>query len=119
MNVKDVLQEVAAMLENRAGVNAVFGEPVVRGDVTVIPVARVAVCGGGCNCSRSEESGESGRGLGLSARTVPVGYIEIGATEACFVEIRDRNRQVLAGLGVAAFGIWTLGRVLSRLIKKR
>ena len=57
-----------------------FGDPVERGDVTVIPVARARWgFGGGGGRNRRNEPGSGGGG---GASVSPIGYIEIHADGA-------------------------------------
>jgi uncharacterized spore protein YtfJ len=55
--------------------SVIYGEPVERGDVTVIPVARARWgFGGGGGRNRRDEPGAGGGG---GAMVTPIGYIEI------------------------------------------
>jgi uncharacterized spore protein YtfJ len=81
------------------GAATLFGEPVERGEVTVIPVSRAAFGFGGG--SGPEQVGGAGGGGGGSAW--PVGYIELRGSETRFRPIIDPRPLVLA----AAFGLAT------------
>jgi hypothetical protein len=73
---------------SRAGVQAVFGEPVERDGVTVIPVGRVLWgCGGGE--FRGGQAGEDGEGSGGGGGVLasPAGYIEISGGTAAYRRI--------------------------------
>jgi uncharacterized spore protein YtfJ len=76
--VNDVLDRVAESVGTRANVAAVFGEPIEREGLTVIPVAkaRFGFGGGGGSGAREGEDG-SGGGGGGGAAVSPVGYIEV------------------------------------------
>lgn len=80
------LAGVAERIGARASVTAVFGEPIERGDVTVIPVARVRWGFGGGQGEGGEAAGAtgSGSGGGGGAAADPVGYVEIGPAGAVF-----------------------------------
>jgi uncharacterized spore protein YtfJ len=79
----DLLERLAARVGGRAGVDAVFGPPIERGDVTVIPVARIRWgFGGGGGASEAEQASGSGGGGGVAAD--PIGYIEVGRAGAEF-----------------------------------
>jgi uncharacterized spore protein YtfJ len=101
MNPVELVQTVKEQVEKSANVRAIFGEPIEKGDVTVIPVARVRVCGGGGGgqgkSNHSPEEG-SGGGLGFHLTASPVGYIEIAN-------------------GTARFERWRL--ILSKIIQQR
>jgi hypothetical protein len=59
-------------------VSAVFGEPIERDGVTVIPVARVSLgFGVGAGTRQRESQIGDGGGGGGGAAAVPLGYIEI------------------------------------------
>lgn len=80
------LDAMAERIGARASVTAVFGEPIERGDVTVIPVARVRWGFGGGQGEGGEAGGPTGSGLGGGggASADPVGYVEIGPAGATF-----------------------------------
>jgi hypothetical protein len=80
------LEGIAERIGARASVTAVFGEPVERGDITVIPVARVRWGFGGGQGEGGEAAGPTGRGSGGGggAAADPVGYVEIGPAGAIF-----------------------------------
>ncbi|MBA4181189.1 MAG: hypothetical protein C0506_11425 [Anaerolinea sp.] len=104
------LEGLAARLGLSARAGAVFGDPVEKGSVTVIPVAKVRYGFGGGSGSDTKETGDgekhdegSGGGGGLSAS--PVGFIEIHDGFAEFKRINDPLASVpviLAG-GAAAW----------------
>ena len=71
-----LINELAERLERGGRAAAVFGQPVERERVTVVPVARARwMVGGGTGQDRSEQ--ESGAGGGGAVDVKPVGYIEI------------------------------------------
>jgi uncharacterized spore protein YtfJ len=80
------MERLAERIGARASVTAVFGEPVERGDLTVIPVARVRWGIGGGTGSGGDEAGSSGEGSGGGGGVAadPVGFVEIGPDGATF-----------------------------------
>ena len=96
--------EILAALAERLGAtftaSSVFGTPVERDGVTVIPVAaiRFGFGGGGGEDASSEQRGEGGGGGGLGG---PAGYIEIKDGESRFVPIVHPARVAVLGSGVA------------------
>ena len=70
----------------------VFGEPVERAGITVIPVAKARWgFGGGAGQSKHDSGGskqEEGAGGGGGVQVTPVGFIEIKNNEANFRPIR-------------------------------
>ena len=73
-----VLQRIGQTVGQGATVSTVFGEPVEREGITVIPVAKARFGfggGGGAGARRSADG--SGGGGGGGAIVSPVGYIEV------------------------------------------
>lgn len=81
-----LLDRLADRIGARAQAAAVFGQPVERGDVTVIPVARAAWGFGG---GAGGEVGAEGAGGGGGGMVSPLGYIEVRDSGAEFRPIRD------------------------------
>jgi uncharacterized spore protein YtfJ len=103
-------QTFVERLAQRVGANfgaaTLFGEPVERGEVTVIPVSRAAFGFGGG--SGPEEAGGSGGGGGGMAW--PVGYIELRGSETRFRPIIDWRPLVLAAASGLAAGLVAAAR---------
>ncbi len=82
--MNDIPSMLADRVGSRASARAVFGDPVERDGVTVIPVARVrwGFGGGGGRGGHEKDEGE-GSGGGGGASASPAGYIQIadGAAE--------------------------------------
>ncbi|WP_214108007.1 spore germination protein GerW family protein [Acrocarpospora catenulata] len=114
MNVIDMIDKA----REAAAVDRVFGRPITQGDVTVIPVARIAGGGGGGGGGghKGEEGGEgSGGGFGLSA--TPVGMIVIKGGDVRWHALVDINRFIIGCQVVAIAGLLTI-RTLARLRAK-
>ena len=118
-----ILDRLGERIGARATVRAVFGEPVARGDVTVIPVARIRWgYGGGSGTGplRSESTnGEtigSGSGAGGGVMTDPMGYVEVHPDGATYVPLSSPylNPLVILATGIS---ISLVLRVLVRLIR--
>jgi uncharacterized spore protein YtfJ len=115
-----VLDGLVERIGGRTGVRAVFGEPIERGGVTVIPVARVrwffgAGSGSGPVAGAEAAGTGSGSGGGGGAGTVPVGYIEIGPSGATFRQIMEAYPSplfLLAAGVTAALVLRGLARIL-------
>jgi uncharacterized spore protein YtfJ len=88
------------------GAATLFGEPVERGEVTVIPVARAA-WGFGGGSGPEEVGGTGGGGGGVSW---PVGYIELRGSETRFRPIVDVRPLVLAAASGLAAGLVAAAR---------
>ena len=119
---------IAELFERSLSIRHVYGEPVERGDTTVIPVAKVAYgfgAGGGRGPARGgtplleqgtalEPSGTEaqGGGGGGGVRMTPVGALEIGPQGTRFVHFH----RLPPLLGAAALGL-LLGWVLAKRTK--
>jgi uncharacterized spore protein YtfJ len=84
----ELLQRIGQTVGDKAKVATIFGEPVERQGITVIPVAkaRFGFGGGGGAGARGGEKG-SGGGGGGGAFVSPVGYIEVRDGTAQFKRI--------------------------------
>jgi uncharacterized spore protein YtfJ len=80
---QDLTQRLLERLGGVANAEAVFGHPVEREGVTVVPVAKVRWGAGGGGGADAGGEGGSGGGGGLQAS--PAGYIEIKNGNAQFV----------------------------------
>ncbi len=84
------LEQLAERLGGKATVTVVYGAPVERDGVTVIPVARVRWgFGGGAGSGSSQAGPGSGQGGGGGVSAAPVGYIEIANGGTQFKRIHD------------------------------
>jgi hypothetical protein len=117
----DVAERLAERLGARASAAAVFGTPVEREGITVVPVAKVRWGfggGSGRGIEEGSETGEigegSGGGGGLAAS--PLGFIEIRDGRAEFRRTHDPASAVpiVIAAGVAA---WLSLRGLRKLLR--
>lgn len=83
------ISELADRIGSAAGAKAVFGDPVERDGVTVIPVAKVSWGFGGGGGGEGKDEGHGGGG-GASAG--PQGFIEIEGGRARYRPIRNPLR---------------------------
>ena len=115
------IERIAGRLGLHASASAVFGDPVDRDGVTVIPVAKVRWGfggGSGRGIEEGSEAGEIGEGSGAGGGVMasPVGYIEIQDGQATFHRIKDPASLVplvIAG----AFAGWLTLRGLAKLFR--
>jgi uncharacterized spore protein YtfJ len=77
-----VLQSLKELVERNLGIRHVYGEPVVSGDTTVIPVASAQFAFGGGEGQTEKQQGGGGGGW---VQMVPVGTLEIGPRGTRFV----------------------------------
>jgi uncharacterized spore protein YtfJ len=96
------IQELAQKLGTSANASTIYGEPVERDGVTVIPAAKAMYGFGGGSGSKA---GEEGTGGGGGVAIKPVGYIEIKDGNTKFKSIPDPERvvKIIAVGGVMAF----------------
>jgi uncharacterized spore protein YtfJ len=78
----------------------IFGDPIERDGVTVIPVAKARWGFGGGAGSRKEEDGAGGGG---GAQVTPVGFIELKNGEAEFRPIKTVSLPWVIAGGLATF----------------
>jgi uncharacterized spore protein YtfJ len=110
--VTELLERIGEAVGQKAQVSTIFGEPVQREHVTVIPVAkaRFGFGGGGGSGSRERDEG-SGGGGGGGVAVSPVGYIEVRDDGAEFKRILSRT-DVVALAAAASVAALALKRLL-------
>jgi uncharacterized spore protein YtfJ len=102
----ELLKRIGHLVGDRVAVSTVFGEPVERDGLTVVPVARArfGFGGGGGGGSDGEDHG-SGGGGGGGALVSPAGYIEIRDGVAQFKRIASPADLVALGAAAALAAI--------------
>lgn len=108
----ELLRRIGATVGDRAKASTVFGTPVERDGITVIPVAKARFGfggGGGTGAGAGEGSGGGGGG---GAVVSPVGYIEVRDDTARFRRIRNPADLlvVVAAVSLAALAVERLSR---------
>jgi uncharacterized spore protein YtfJ len=104
-----MLQSLHDNLASRAQVKSVFGEPIIAGDKTIIPVARIAYgfgAGAGTGGVGDKSAKGEGGGGGGGMRAKSVGIFVVDARESRFVAVHDKRRIVGTLLLGAALGIF-------------
>jgi uncharacterized spore protein YtfJ len=119
MELQKFVDSVRSSLAESANVKRVFGEPVVVGNKTVIPVARIGYgfgAGGGTGPTRPNAEGEAkpvgeGGGGGGGMGAVPIGVVEITPEHTKFIRFDSRKKIAAAvGLGLALGKLLTMRR---------
>jgi uncharacterized spore protein YtfJ len=110
--VNDLLERIGHSVGDRAQVSTIFGEPVERAGVTVIPVAKVRFGFGGGGGSGSGDEEGSGGGGGGGGMVSPVGYIEVRDDGAEFNRITSPT-DLLPVVAAASLAALALRRVLA------
>jgi len=112
-----LLERLGQQLSTAATAQTVYGTPVERDGITVIPVARAryAFGGGGGGGTKADEAAGSGLGAGAGVSLTPVGYIELREGRSRFRPIRSSVVPLVAVSGAIA---WLLLRSVPRLPSK-
>jgi uncharacterized spore protein YtfJ len=102
-------------------VRRAYGEPIQRGDVTIVPVARV-IGGSGygdgdgqwTKPGDDEHGTGSGSGGGFGVSVTPVGVYVVSGTDVTWQPAMDLNGVILGGQVVGAIALLLLARALRR-----
>ena len=110
--VDELLERIGQSVGQQAQASAVFGAPVEREGLTVIPVAkaRFGFGGGGGSGGPPGKEGTGGGGGGGAAVT-PIGFIEVRSGSAEFKRIATPT-DVLAIVAAASVAVLALKRLL-------
>jgi uncharacterized spore protein YtfJ len=110
--VDELLDRIGQTVGQKAQVSTVFGEPVERDSVTVIPVAktRFGFGGGGGTGTKQGDEG-SGGGGGGGAVISPVGYIELRNGGAEFKRISS-PADVVRFVAAASIALLAIKRLI-------
>lgn len=106
-DVRPFMDEMVERITKVASGKVIYGEPVQRDGITIIPVSRVRFgFGGGMGRKRDADEG---RGVGGGAQILPVGFIVITEDSAHFEKIsRPRGPMVLAAVVLAGLFVLKL-----------
>jgi uncharacterized spore protein YtfJ len=122
------LSKFMESLGGTASAKAVFGEPVEKDGVTIVPVARVRYGGGGGGGrgpgrkkkGDDADADQVGYGHGGGVQAAPVGYIELSGGRATYRRIADPARPMAIALLFPLVGAISIGIVaLSSRLKSR
>ena len=87
-NLPNMLQDTISKIREMVDVNNVVGEPIVVGDVTIVPVSKVSVGfgGGGADYVKNVGTNEPfGGGIGGGVKVTPI----------CFLVVKDGNVRMM------------------------
>ncbi|GAA1695052.1 hypothetical protein GCM10009733_108400 [Nonomuraea maheshkhaliensis] len=99
--------DVSGTVKEVARVDRVFGEPVVRNGVTVIPVARIGGGGGGGSGKQEGERPGEGNGGGFGLGAAPAGVFVIKDGDVRWRPAVDINKIIAGGQMVAVVALLT------------
>jgi uncharacterized spore protein YtfJ len=118
--VDTLLERIAERLGATVKASTIFGEPVERDGLTIIPVAKARWgFGGGGGSGQDTHGPGSGGGGGGGMTIAPVGYIEIGHGQTAFRPIRDARSYLPYILGATALLMLSLGQIGRRWRPRR
>jgi uncharacterized spore protein YtfJ len=107
------LNEILSQARETLSVSRVFGEPIDRDGVVVVPVAIVrGGAGGGSAESRSGEQRPGGLGGGWGTVARPAGVYVISGNDVRWQPAVDVNRAIIGGQIVAIVALLVLRSVL-------
>jgi uncharacterized spore protein YtfJ len=106
-------QQILSGAQDAMSARRVFGDPIVAGEVTLLPVAVISGGGGG----GSKSADEGGVGFGLSAR--PAGVFAIRNGEVRWCPAVNVNRAILGGQFVGLAAIAVVGSLIRLWISHR
>jgi uncharacterized spore protein YtfJ len=108
MDVRDVMNRARDTLT----VKRVFGEPIERNGLIVIPVARVMGGAGGGTATSTDQAEGAGAGAGFGLRATPAGVYVIRGETVEWQPALNLNRVILGGQLVAIVLILAISVVL-------
>jgi len=111
--------ELLGKAQDAATVNRVFGEPITRDGVTVIPAARIAGGGGGGTGKQEGERPGEGTGGGFGVGATPAGMFVIKGGEVRWRPAVDINKIILGGQIVAVVALLTVRAVVRVLARSK
>jgi uncharacterized spore protein YtfJ len=108
----DSVQEVI----DSAQAGKVFGAPIERDGMTVLPVAKVKGGGGGGSggATQGVHAGESGGGAGVGVMAKPLGVFVIRDGKVSWQPALDLNKVIMGGQIVVAIALLTLRTYLKK-----
>jgi uncharacterized spore protein YtfJ len=108
MSAMDV-QTLFSQARDALTVKRVFGDPIERAGVTVIPVANVA---GGAGGGRGTDQSGGGSGGGFGLRATPAGAYVIRDGDVTWQPAVNVNRAILGGQLVAIVALLTVREIV-------
>lgn len=107
------IRQLAEKLGASAAAKTIYGDPIDRGDVSIIPVAKILYGFGG---GEGDRNGQGGAGGGGGVKVMPIGYIELKNGESKFRPIRNTAATIAWMVAGGVAGV-LLARGLRRLLR--
>lgn len=101
-------EDITDVIASRVGATMAFGEPVARGSVTIVPVARASWGFGGGSGGKAHPERN---GFGGGARVHPLGYIIVRERDAEFRPFRMSAAPLLLTFSLGALVGAAIGRM--------
>lgn len=80
-NLPDMLENTMAKIREMVDANSVVGEPIVAGDVTIVPISKISIGfgGGGSDFTTKNDAKQEnfGGGVGAGVKVTPIAFIII------------------------------------------
>lgn len=111
-----VITDIMKSSEEVFSARRVFGDPIEKDGLTVIPVAMVAGGGGGGSQLTEEEGKPEGEGGGFGGVARPAGAYVVRADSVEWHPALDVTLIALAGMALTALITLTVGRLLRRVL---
>jgi len=92
MSIQQLLESLGEQVAAGTSIRNVFGDPVVAGERTVIPVAQVRYAFGGGGGTPKNDTQVSGGGGGGRVVTRPCGALEVTPQGTRFIPFDDRRK---------------------------
>jgi uncharacterized spore protein YtfJ len=121
MNIQQLLQSMAEHVSAGASVKNVYGNPVVSGDRTVIPIAKVRYAFGGGGGHPKGNVEDSGGGGGARVSANPCGALEItpaGTRFIAFDDLRIKGAALAIGFVLGAALVALTGTRRIEVVKR-
>ena len=113
---QQTVEKIMSRVVDTAKVDAVFGQPVERGNATIIPCSEISVgFGFGSGSGPADEKGNQGgggAGAGGGARGRPIAAIVVTQDDVRVEPIMDLTKVALAGMTTGTFMLLWLLRLV-------
>jgi uncharacterized spore protein YtfJ len=109
-----LLKDVMGSWRDTYTVRRVFGDPIEKDGLTIIPVAMVAGGGGGGNGPADDGDSAANGGAGFSGMARPTGVFVVRTDSVVWHPALDVTLLGMAGMLLAALVALVLGRALRR-----
>jgi uncharacterized spore protein YtfJ len=110
-NGTSVLNAVREVVDSTA-TGKVFGSPIIREGITVLPVAKVSGGGGGGGGGAEGDAPAGGTGGGLGVSAKPLGVFVINEGKVAWRPAVDLNKVIIGAQIVAVVALLTIRAVM-------